>query len=69
MRVIQTNAGKRMQAYHPRRNKMVQCTILDVLVDEEFNQGPEVWVSQISDYGNEMWPPERVRKELLEELN
>ena len=66
--VTQTNAGKRMQAYHPRRNKMVQCDILDVQVDKEFDEGPEVWVCQISDLGGHVWPPELVRKELLEEL-
>ena len=66
MSVVQSDAGKRMQAYHLRRNKMVECEILDVRVSEEFNEGPEVWVCQIDEYtGGHVWPLELVRKELL----
>ena len=68
MSVTQTSAGTRMQGYHARRNKIVECDILDVQVSEEFNEGPEVWVCQISDLGGHVWPPELVRKQLLEEV-
>ena len=68
MSITQTDAGKRMQAYHLRRNKMVECDILDVQVSEEFNEGPEVWVCQINEVGGHEWPPELVRKQLLEEV-